>query len=134
MCKKGVPFPVMYEFSDLPFRFTAPSDAIGDGGPVPDAHASLSTWGRHGFLDMWLNQEVAWILRHQHEIERQRAHLLFVPTATTEGSSNKGSDSRSSSANGLKIGPNIKSTLRSRKSRGWGSRWPPTGSCRGSSA
>jgi 1,4-alpha-glucan branching enzyme len=55
----------------LPFGFATPSEALDDGGAVPAAHASLSTWGRNGFLDMWLDRDTAWILRHQHELERR---------------------------------------------------------------
>jgi 1,4-alpha-glucan branching enzyme len=56
---------------ELPFSFATPSQALDDGGPAPEAHASLSTWGRNGFLDMWVNQDTAWVLRHQHELERR---------------------------------------------------------------
>jgi 1,4-alpha-glucan branching enzyme len=55
----------------LPFRLATPSEVLADAGAVPEAHPSLSTWGRNGFLDMWLDRDTAWILRHQHELERR---------------------------------------------------------------
>jgi 1,4-alpha-glucan branching enzyme len=67
----------------MPFVFATPSEVLEDGGPVPEAYASLSTWGRHGFLDMWLNGETAWILRHQHELERRMIEHASKPPRKT---------------------------------------------------
>jgi 1,4-alpha-glucan branching enzyme len=64
---------------EMPFRFATPSEALDDGGAVPGAYASLSTWGRNGFLDMWLNEDTAWILRHQHEVERRMVEHARKP-------------------------------------------------------
>jgi 1,4-alpha-glucan branching enzyme len=72
---------------DLPFRFATPSEALDDGGPVPDGYASLSSWGRNGFLDMWLDRDTAWILRHQHELERRMVeHARKAPARTASSS------------------------------------------------
>ena len=57
----------------LNFKFAAPSDVLADEGPAPKAYAHLSTWGKNGFLEMWCAPENAWILRHQHELERRLA-------------------------------------------------------------
>jgi 1,4-alpha-glucan branching enzyme len=64
---------------DLPFSFLTPSEALDGGGPVPEAYVSLSTWGRNGFLEMWLNDETAWMLRHQNELERRMAEHARRP-------------------------------------------------------
>jgi 1,4-alpha-glucan branching enzyme len=68
---------------ELPFSFALPSEALDDGGAVPEAHASLSTWGRNGFLDMWLDHDTAWILRHQHELERRMIEHARKPGPRT---------------------------------------------------
>lgn len=68
---------------DLGFAFSTPSQALADGGPMPGAYAHLSTWGKNGFLEVWCAEENAWILRHQHELERRllaRVREVRVPS------------------------------------------------------
>jgi 1,4-alpha-glucan branching enzyme len=67
----------------LPFLFSTPAEALDDEGPAPDAYAHLSTWGKNGFLEVWCAPENAWILRHQHELERRllaRAGVARAPS------------------------------------------------------
>jgi len=54
-----------------PVRLVTPSQVLREPGSVPRANPGLSTWGENGFLDVWLNEENLWILRHQHEAERR---------------------------------------------------------------
>jgi 1,4-alpha-glucan branching enzyme len=68
---------------DLGFRFGTPAEVLADEGPAPHGYAHLSTWGKNGFLEMWCAPENAWILRHQHELERRllaRVRAARVPT------------------------------------------------------
>lgn len=55
----------------LPFAFASPTDTLRDAMQEVTANPPLSTWGRNGFLEVWLNDGNSWILRHQHEIERR---------------------------------------------------------------
>ena len=54
-----------------PVRLVTPSEVLREAGPIPEAQAPLSTWGEDGYLKVWLNEENAFVLRHQHEIERR---------------------------------------------------------------
>jgi 1,4-alpha-glucan branching enzyme len=54
-----------------PIRLVTPGEVLDDGGSFPHADPALSSWGEDGFLKVWLNEDNAWVLRHQHEIERR---------------------------------------------------------------
>ncbi len=68
---------------ELSFRFSTPSEVLAASGPISLAHSPSTTWGRNGFLEVWLNETNAWVLRHQHELERRmidRARRHVVPS------------------------------------------------------
>ncbi len=54
-----------------PVRLVTPSDVLREAGSRPRVTPGLSTWGEEGFLKVWLNEDNAWLLRHQHELERR---------------------------------------------------------------
>lgn len=67
----------------LPWTFATPSDTLRDAAPESPAAPPLSTWGRNGFLEVWLNDKNTWILRHQHELERRMIEAARAATAPT---------------------------------------------------
>lgn len=61
--------------------------------PVSDTgHLPLSSWGRNGYGEVWINQENAWIHRHLHKAEKRMAELserLPSPTSLEERALNQ---------------------------------------------
>lgn len=54
-----------------PVRILCPSDVLREGQGFEVGIPPLSTWGEGGFLKVWLNEQNAWVLRHQQESERR---------------------------------------------------------------
>ncbi|GIO06486.1 hypothetical protein J31TS6_25140 [Brevibacillus reuszeri] len=46
------------------------------------AHLPMSTWGRNGYGEVWLNERNGWIYRHLHQAERDLIEAVFSQQET----------------------------------------------------
>jgi len=54
-----------------PVRMVTPLQVLAEPGSFAEASPAFSTWGEDGYLKVWINKRNAWVLRHQHELERR---------------------------------------------------------------
>nr|WP_245203563.1 1,4-alpha-glucan branching protein domain-containing protein [Ammoniphilus resinae] len=68
-------------------KLTTPSQYLEENNNHPTAELPLSSWGRNGYSEVWINEDNAWIYRHLHKAEERMAELakkFDAPTALEE--------------------------------------------------
>lgn len=52
-------------------KLITPSEYLAEYPEQDRGHLPLSTWGRNGYGEVWLNENNGWIYRHMHQAERE---------------------------------------------------------------
>jgi 1,4-alpha-glucan branching enzyme len=58
------------------FRLITPSEYLALDPDNDRARLPMSSWGRNGYGEVWLNETNAWIYRHLHQAEREMIALV----------------------------------------------------------
>jgi len=56
-------------------KLTTPSQYLDENSSHPTVELPLSSWGRNGYSEVWINEENAWVYRHLHKAEERMAEL-----------------------------------------------------------
>ncbi len=79
-------------FEQEHIQMITPSEYLEQYPHSDTGHLPLSSWGRNGYGEVWINKENAWIYRHLHKAERRMAELaerFQAPSALQERALNQ---------------------------------------------
>jgi len=67
---------VALQMHDTELRLVTPSQYLDQFPEAEAAHMSMSSWGRAGYADVWLNETNDWIYPHLHRVEQRLVNLI----------------------------------------------------------